>query len=64
MKYLSFRVPAYFVLVFVLLTFNGLAQKGKLDISYTVSIASVEKQQFHVTTEIKNINQASLDLAR
>lgn len=63
MKYLSFRVPAYIVLVFVLFTFNGLAQKGKVDISYSVSLASIEKQQFHVTTEIKNISQATLDLA-
>jgi predicted metalloprotease with PDZ domain len=32
-------------------------------IDYTVSVASVEDQLFHVTTDIKNINEPRLDLA-
>ena len=48
------------VLVFVPAVF---AQKGELDINYTVSLTDVAKQEFHVTTDIKNINQPTLDLA-
>ncbi len=53
------------VLVLVLLTFTqaAVAQKGKLDINYTVSLTDVAKQEFHITTDIKNINQPALDLA-
>src|SRR5258708_1943955 len=32
-------------------------------IDYTVSVASVEEQLFHVTTDIKNVNEPRLDLA-
>ena len=53
------------LLLFVIL-FAGLstvqAQKG-LQIDYTVALADTAKQQFHVTTEIKNINQLRLDLS-
>src|SRR5687768_10159607 len=50
----------FFVLVFVPV---AAAQSGKLDITYTVALNDVANQQFHVTTEIKNINQPKLDLA-
>ncbi len=39
------------------------AQKGSLQIDYTVSLAAPEKQVFHVTTDIKNIKQPRLDLS-
>ena len=39
------------------------AQKGKLDITYTVALNDIASQQFHVTTEIKNINQPKLELS-
>jgi predicted metalloprotease with PDZ domain len=39
------------------------AQKGNLQIDYTVSVAAPEKQVFHVTTNIKNIKQPRLDLS-
>lgn len=39
------------------------AAKGKLDIIYTVSLTDISKQEFHVTTDIKNIDQPALDLA-
>jgi predicted metalloprotease with PDZ domain len=38
------------------------AQKG-IQIDYTVALSDVSSQQFHVTTEIKNINQPRLDLS-
>ncbi len=52
---------------FFLFVFGGasiaFAQKNDLQIDYAVSIASVENQQFHVTTDIKNIKQATLALS-
>ena len=41
----------------------ALAQKGKLEINYTVALTDTAAQQFHITTEIKNIDQPRLDLA-
>ena len=63
MKYPRRNITA--VLFFVLLVFaqSGSAQKGKLDIAYTVSLGDVAAQQFHITTDIKNIDQPRLDLA-
>lgn len=34
-----------------------------LDIAYTVALTDVASQQFHITTDIRNINQPRLDLA-
>lgn len=39
------------------------SQKGKLDISYTVALRDIPSQQFHITTDIKNIDQPRLELA-
>jgi predicted metalloprotease with PDZ domain len=39
------------------------SQKGALDITYTVSVKDIPNQQFHITTDIKNINQPRLDLS-
>lgn len=54
--------PVFFIVLFASaqITF---AAKGKLDINYTVSLTDIAKQEFHVTTDIKNIDQPSLDLA-
>ena len=52
-----------FILVFVLFVQSGLAQKGTLDIDYTVSVKDIPNQLFHVTTDIKNINQPKLELS-
>ena len=55
------------VLFFVALLFiqsTALAQKrDAFHIDYTVSVASVEDQLFHVTAEIKNISEPRLDLS-
>jgi predicted metalloprotease with PDZ domain len=50
--------------IFVFAT-EGLAQtrKGGLQVDYTISLSDTAKQQFHVTTEIKNIDQPRLDLS-
>jgi predicted metalloprotease with PDZ domain len=40
-----------------------LAQKGRLSIDYTVAIADIDKQLFHVTTDIKNVDQPTLNLS-
>jgi predicted metalloprotease with PDZ domain len=58
------RTP--FLVLFVIL-FIGLqavqAQKNALQIDYTVTLSNTAAQQFHVTTDIKNINQPRLDLS-
>ncbi len=52
-----------FVFVISLFAQSGLAQGSKLDITYTVALTDVASQQFHITTDIKNIDQPQLDLA-
>lgn len=52
-----------FVFVISLFAQSGLAQGSKLDITYTVALTDVSSQQFHITTDIKNIDQPQLDLA-
>lgn len=39
------------------------AQKNALKVDYTVTLSDTASQQFHVTTNIKNINQPRLDLS-
>ena len=56
----------YFSMLFVIFLIgfkSAAAQKPKLQIDYTVQLANTAAKQFHVTTEIKNINQARLDLS-
>ena len=50
-------------LIFVLLVSTSIAQKGALRIDYTVTLKDAASQQFHVTTEIRNINQPRLNLS-
>jgi predicted metalloprotease with PDZ domain len=48
----------------LLLSPGALAQKrDAFRIDYTVSIASVEDQIFHITTDVKNINEPRLELS-
>src|SRR6185436_6390402 len=43
---------------------TALAQKrDAFHVDYTVAVASVDEQLFHVTTDIKNINEPRVDLA-
>src|SRR5687767_13504305 len=46
--------------VTVLLAPAGAAQGGRLEIGYTVKVADIPGQLFHVTTEIRNIKQPAL----
>lgn len=63
MKHIRHLFPSIFVIVLFVGIQTGVAQKGKLDIAYTVALTDVASRQFHVTTEIKNINQPRLELA-
>ena len=63
MRIFNRSVSAAAVLVLLTFSYSAFAQKGKLDINYTVSLTDVAKQEFHVTTDIKNINQPTLNLA-
>jgi predicted metalloprotease with PDZ domain len=48
----------------LLLCFHLAAQAAdNFRVDYTVKIASVDEQLFHVTTDVQNINQPSLDLS-
>lgn len=57
----------YFSIAFVFVIFgfqNALyAQKSDLQIDYTVTLSDPATKQFHITTEIKNINQPNLNLS-
>jgi predicted metalloprotease with PDZ domain len=58
----SFR--AILIAALVILSFEAVyAQRGKLDITYTVALKDPATRQFHITTDIKNIDQPQLDLA-
>ena len=47
----------------VLIAPAAMAQDRGLAIEYTVKVADIPGQLFHVTTDIKNINQPALDLS-
>ena len=47
----------------VLVAPAGAAQGRGLEIEYTVKVADIPGQLFHVTTDIRNINQPALDLS-
>ena len=63
MKQIRRFFPSIFVVVLFVGAQAGLAQKGALKIDYTVTLADVTKQEFHVTTDIKDLNQPQLDLS-
>jgi predicted metalloprotease with PDZ domain len=49
--------------VSVLLAPAAAAQNGRLEIEYTVKVADIPGQLFHVTTDIRNISQPALELS-
>jgi predicted metalloprotease with PDZ domain len=58
------RILAFTIAFAFMLAPSALAQKrDAFRIDYTVSIASVEGQLFHVTTDVKNINEPWLELS-
>jgi predicted metalloprotease with PDZ domain len=50
-------------LVNVLMARAAVAQRGRLEIAYTVKVADIPGQLFHVTTDISRINQPALELS-
>src|SRR5262245_21114622 len=42
---------------------SAMAQGRGLEVEYAVKVADIPGQLFHVTTDIKNINQPALDLS-
>lgn len=42
---------------------SATGQSSQISITYTVEVADIERQLFHVTTEIKNIRQPQLNLS-
>lgn len=61
----KFRSSHLIVVAFVLAASAtaGWAQGKPLQLDYTVSVADIDKQLFHVTTDIKNIDQPQLSLS-
>ncbi len=54
----------FLLLLVVFVSVNSVvAQKGALKIDYTVAVKDIASQQFHITTDIKNIDQPRLDLS-
>jgi Peptidase M61 N-terminal domain len=47
----------------VLMAPAAAAQDGRLETEYTVKVADIPGQLFHVTTDIRNINQPALELS-
>src|SRR5689334_9923590 len=47
----------------LLLAPSAATQVGRLDIEYTVKVADIPGQLFHVTMDIRNINQPTLELS-
>lgn len=67
-KYISFlnkkRTVAFAILFLSLcLVSSANAQNKNFRVDYTVKVASVDEQLFHVTTDVQNINQPQLDLS-
>ena len=63
MRSITRRLPLLFVFGLLITVQPLVAQKGKLQLDYTVAVADIDKQLFHVTTDIKNIDQPSLSLS-
>lgn len=70
MKNLSFlrertlaRSLPFIALLIAVLLQPAFAQKDKLDVTYTVALNDVASRQYHITTDIRNIDQPKLELA-
>ena len=64
MKVKSARLPLKLAASIILFSISAFGQqRDALRIDYNVAIASIEGQLFHVTTEVKNISEPSLELS-
>ncbi len=58
------KLQTVFLLLFVFLSVEAVsAQKNELQIDYKVALTNPNSRLFHITTDIKNINQDKLDLS-
>src|SRR5213083_2206007 len=62
MKHIRRFFPSIFVVVLLIGVQSGFAE-GSLQIDHTVTLADVAKQEFHISSNIKNIDQPQLDLS-
>ena len=62
MRY-KMRVVRPFLVILLALVSISSAQKNALKIDHTVTLKDTASQQFHITTQIQNINQPRLDLS-
>lgn len=60
---LRFPLLLAILILFSLTASTAYAQTNQLQVNYTVAIADVDKQLFHVTTEINNIKEPALTLS-
>lgn len=57
------KLSFYTAIIVVLVSVNAFGQKGGLDITYSVGLTDTAKQEFHVTTDIRNIRSPQMTLA-
>ena len=60
MRQIRRSFPSLLILVLILCIQTAYAQKNALQIDYMVTLSNPETPQFHITTDIKNINQSRL----
>lgn len=63
MRQIRRSFQSVFILILLLGVHAAYAQKNALKIDYTVQLTDPASQQFHITTDIMNINQPRLDLS-
>jgi predicted metalloprotease with PDZ domain len=62
-KNLSALILSSIMLALLLSVPSAFAQSNQLRVDYTVAVADVDKQLFHVTAEVKNIKEPNLTLS-
>lgn len=63
MRYYRCQAIIYALFCLLLLISPAAAQKNNFRVDYTVKVASVEEQLFHVTADVQNVNQPFLELS-
>src|SRR5450432_3149897 len=63
MRYIARFFPFVFIFVILLGVQDAAAQTHALKIDYTVQLSDPAIQEFHIKTDIRNINQPRLDLS-
>jgi predicted metalloprotease with PDZ domain len=63
MRHFQRFAPSLFVLILIAGVGGAFAQQGALRIDHTVTLGDTASQQFHITTDIRNIDQPQLSLS-